>query len=236
MVPLWPTITTAVRSFVPGLKPDKNGKRKAMYEPVHGSAPDIAGKGIANPIAMIASFGMALRYSFNMGEAADMVDKAIANVLAAGLRTAERVHAHEALAPAGLRREVLFPTYGLAEHKPAAVTAAVVAWSTGDREVVPTGRGFMGRGWDAFVPPPAVWDECLRVLKPGGLYLQLSFGQPHFRKQYLKQGRAEDAWSGPVEKKAGEDILFRVISERSSICWRTETSMSISRRREALRR
>src|SRR5580692_307923 len=43
-------------------------KRKAMYEPVHGSAPDIAGKGIANPIAMIASYGMALRYSFDMGE------------------------------------------------------------------------------------------------------------------------------------------------------------------------
>ena len=68
---------------------DKNGKRKAMYEPVHGSAPDIAGKGIANPIAMIASFGMALRYSFNLSEAADMVDKAIANVLDAGLRTAD---------------------------------------------------------------------------------------------------------------------------------------------------
>jgi 3-isopropylmalate dehydrogenase len=60
-----------------------------MYEPVHGSAPDIAGKGLANPIAMIASFGMALRYSFNMGEAADMIDKACANVLAAGLRTAD---------------------------------------------------------------------------------------------------------------------------------------------------
>src|SRR3954452_426539 len=68
---------------------DKDGKRKAMYEPVHRSAPDIAGKGLANPIAMIASFGMALRYSFNMGEAADMVDKAIASVLDAGLRTAD---------------------------------------------------------------------------------------------------------------------------------------------------
>ena len=44
----------------------KTGKRKALYEPVHGSAPDIAGKGIANPIAMIASFAMCLRYSFNM--------------------------------------------------------------------------------------------------------------------------------------------------------------------------
>jgi 3-isopropylmalate dehydrogenase len=67
----------------------KTRKRKAMYEPVHGSAPDIAGKGIANPIAMIASFGMALRYSFNMGREADMIEKAIAVTLAKGLRTAD---------------------------------------------------------------------------------------------------------------------------------------------------
>src|SRR5271157_4122225 len=60
----------------------KSGKRKAMYEPVHGSAPDIAGKGVANPIAMIASFGMALRYSFGLSEAADRLDAAIAAVLA----------------------------------------------------------------------------------------------------------------------------------------------------------
>ena len=60
------------------------------------------------------------------------------------------------------------PPYGLAEHKTEDVTAALVAWCTGDREHVPDGRGFMGRAWDAFVPPPAVWDECLRVLKPGG--------------------------------------------------------------------
>jgi len=65
----------------------KSKKRKAMYEPVHGSAPDIAGKGMANPIAMIASFGMALRYSFDMGALADKVDTAIAAVLARGLRT-----------------------------------------------------------------------------------------------------------------------------------------------------
>jgi len=67
----------------------KTGKRKALYEPVHGSAPDIAGKGIANPIAMIGSFGMALRYSFNLGAAADMIEKAIAAVLDQGLRTAD---------------------------------------------------------------------------------------------------------------------------------------------------
>ena len=65
----------------------KTGKRKALYEPVHGSAPDIAGKGLANPIAMIGSFGMALRYSFGLGEAADRLDAAIASVLASGLRT-----------------------------------------------------------------------------------------------------------------------------------------------------
>jgi 3-isopropylmalate dehydrogenase len=65
------------------------GKRKALYEPVHGSAPDIAGKGIANPIAMIASLGMALRYSCDMGEAADLVDGAIADVLGSGTRTAD---------------------------------------------------------------------------------------------------------------------------------------------------
>ncbi|HVV63443.1 MAG TPA: 3-isopropylmalate dehydrogenase [Pseudolabrys sp.] len=67
----------------------KTKKRRALYEPVHGSAPDIAGKGIANPIAMIASFGMALRYSFNLGKEADMIDKAIAGALAKGLRTAD---------------------------------------------------------------------------------------------------------------------------------------------------
>ncbi|MCL2714645.1 MAG: 3-isopropylmalate dehydrogenase [Alphaproteobacteria bacterium] len=66
-----------------------SGKRKAMYEPVHGSAPDIAGKGMANPIAMIASLGMALRYSFDMGELADKFDAAIATVLESGLRTAD---------------------------------------------------------------------------------------------------------------------------------------------------
>ena len=65
------------------------GQRKALYEPVHGSAPDIAGRGLANPLAMIGSFGMALRYSFGMAESADRLDAAIAHVLASGLRTAD---------------------------------------------------------------------------------------------------------------------------------------------------
>ncbi len=67
----------------------KTGKRKALYEPVHGSAPDIAGKGVANPIAMIASFAMALRYSFGMVKEADIVEQAIAAALASGLRTGD---------------------------------------------------------------------------------------------------------------------------------------------------
>ena len=67
----------------------KTKKRKALYEPVHGSAPDIAGKGVANPIAIIASFGMALCYSFNMLKEADMIDQAIAAALAKGLRTGD---------------------------------------------------------------------------------------------------------------------------------------------------
>ncbi len=65
----------------------KTGSRKALYEPVHGSAPDIAGQGIANPIAMIASFAMCLRYSFNMVAEADRLEAAIASVLDDGLRT-----------------------------------------------------------------------------------------------------------------------------------------------------
>jgi 3-isopropylmalate dehydrogenase len=67
----------------------KTGKRKALYEPVHGSAPDIAGQGLANPIAAIASYGMALRYSCGLVKEADMIDQAIAGALSRGLRTAD---------------------------------------------------------------------------------------------------------------------------------------------------
>jgi 3-isopropylmalate dehydrogenase len=69
--------------------PMANGRPKALYEPVHGSAPDIAGKGIANPIACILSFAMALRYSFDAGAAAERLERAVAQVLADGLRTAD---------------------------------------------------------------------------------------------------------------------------------------------------
>jgi 3-isopropylmalate dehydrogenase len=70
-----------------GAEDRQSGKRKALYEPVHGSAPDIAGKGLANPIAMIGSFAMSLRYSFGLGDAADMLERAISDVLASGART-----------------------------------------------------------------------------------------------------------------------------------------------------
>ncbi|MFV0359176.1 3-isopropylmalate dehydrogenase [Tropicimonas sp.] len=67
--------------------PMANGRPRAMYEPVHGSAPDIAGQGKANPIACILSFAMALRYSFDQGGEADRLEAAIEKVLADGLRT-----------------------------------------------------------------------------------------------------------------------------------------------------
>jgi 3-isopropylmalate dehydrogenase len=70
-------------------KPMANGRPKALYEPVHGSAPDIAGQGKANPIACILSFAMALRYSFDMGAEADRLEAAVEKVLADGVRTAD---------------------------------------------------------------------------------------------------------------------------------------------------
>ena len=69
--------------------PMANGRPKALYEPVHGSAPDIAGQGKANPIACILSFAMALRYSFDLGDEAARVEGAVERVLADGLRTAD---------------------------------------------------------------------------------------------------------------------------------------------------
>jgi 3-isopropylmalate dehydrogenase len=66
-----------------------DGRRHALYEPVHGSAPDIAGKGIANPSAQILSFAMLLRYSFGMEEDALLIERAVEKVLGGGLRTAD---------------------------------------------------------------------------------------------------------------------------------------------------
>lgn len=69
--------------------PMPNGRPKALYEPVHGSAPDIAGEGKANPIACTLSFAMALRYSFDLGTEADRLEQAVEKVLADGVRTAD---------------------------------------------------------------------------------------------------------------------------------------------------
>ena len=66
-----------------------NETGKGMYEPIHGSAPDIAGKGIANPIATILSCAMMLRYSFGLKDEADAIENAVENVLDAGHRTAD---------------------------------------------------------------------------------------------------------------------------------------------------
>ena len=70
---------------------DKNGNMRSMYEPVHGSAPDIADKSIANPIATILSFAMALRYSLDLDKEADQLEKAVQDVLDEGLRTKDIV-------------------------------------------------------------------------------------------------------------------------------------------------
>ncbi|MDD5274492.1 MAG: 3-isopropylmalate dehydrogenase [Methylovulum sp.] len=73
--------------MLPSASLDANNK--GMYEPIHGSAPDIAGKGIANPLATILSAAMMLRYTFNNGEAAERIEKAVNNALDANIRTAD---------------------------------------------------------------------------------------------------------------------------------------------------
>ena len=71
--------------------PDAAGRRAALYEPIHGSAPDIAGRGIANPLAIIGSLAMLLRQSFDREAEAALLERAISDVLASGLRTADLV-------------------------------------------------------------------------------------------------------------------------------------------------
>ncbi len=68
---------------------DDTGHRRALYEPVHGSAPDITGKDLANPIATLLSFAMALRYSYDLADEAQLIETAVENVLAGGIRTAD---------------------------------------------------------------------------------------------------------------------------------------------------
>ena len=69
--------------------PDAAGRRRALYEPVHGSAPDIAGRGLANPLATILSFAMCLRYSLDAPASAARLEDAVARTLASGVRTAD---------------------------------------------------------------------------------------------------------------------------------------------------
>ncbi|HEY9567596.1 MAG TPA: 3-isopropylmalate dehydrogenase [Thalassobaculum sp.] len=85
-----------------GAEDPTTGRRHALYEPVHGSAPDIAGQGIANPIAELLSFAMLLRYSFDMAEDADLIEKAIDNVLSSGLRTADIMQPNKARVSTGV--------------------------------------------------------------------------------------------------------------------------------------
>jgi 3-isopropylmalate dehydrogenase len=81
------SMLTGSIGMLPSASLDANGK--GLYEPIHGSAPDIAGRGIANPLAQILSLGMMLRYTFNLGEWADRVEGAVKKTLAQGIRTAE---------------------------------------------------------------------------------------------------------------------------------------------------
>lgn len=73
----------------------EDGKQYALYEPVHGSAPDIAGKNIANPLATILSLSMMMRYSFGYENEANLIEKAVENVLSKGVRTADIAKAGE---------------------------------------------------------------------------------------------------------------------------------------------
>ncbi|MBQ1703155.1 MAG: 3-isopropylmalate dehydrogenase, partial [Oscillospiraceae bacterium] len=67
----------------------RNETSRGLYDPIHGSAPDIAGKGIANPIATILSAAMMLRHSFSLAAEADAIENAVDSALNAGLRTAD---------------------------------------------------------------------------------------------------------------------------------------------------
>jgi 3-isopropylmalate dehydrogenase len=84
------SMLTGSIGMLPSASLDANGK--GLYEPIHGSAPDIAGRGIANPLATILSAAMMLRYSLRQADAAARIEAAVGKVLATGLRTAD-IHA-----------------------------------------------------------------------------------------------------------------------------------------------
>ena len=86
---------------------DGNGRRRALYEPVHGSAPDIAGRGIANPLATIMSVAMMMRYSFDLGEDAGLIETAVTNVLTGGLRTGDIMQPGKAKVSTGVMGDAI---------------------------------------------------------------------------------------------------------------------------------
>src|SRR3546814_13387079 len=78
---------------------DASGRRAAPYEPVHGTAPDIAGKNKANPLATLPSFAMLLRYSFDLADDADLIERAVQYVLARRTRTGDIARQGHAAVP-----------------------------------------------------------------------------------------------------------------------------------------
>lgn len=92
----------------------------------------------------------------------------MADVATVDLRHGDCLTALKEIPDATIDAIVTDPPYGLSDVSPAQIADVMAQWCSGDRSAAPSGRGFMGKSWDAFVPPPAVWDECLRVLKPGG--------------------------------------------------------------------
>jgi 3-isopropylmalate dehydrogenase len=86
---------------------ESGGRIPSLYEPVHGSAPDIAGKDLANPLATLQSFSMMLRYSFDLQSQADLVDHAIANILASGMRTADIMQEGKARVSTGVMADAI---------------------------------------------------------------------------------------------------------------------------------
>jgi 3-isopropylmalate dehydrogenase len=86
---------------------DATGRRRALYEPVHGSAPDIAGSGLANPLACLLSFAMMLRYSFDLADDAELIERAINNVLDGGLRTTDIMQDGKARVSTGVMGDAL---------------------------------------------------------------------------------------------------------------------------------
>jgi DNA modification methylase len=115
--------------------------------------------------------GRALQTTRAMGRNIELQTETGNNMTTATLLEGNCLDRLRTMADESVHAIITDPPYGLANTDPAHVVEALTKWATGDREFIPEGRGFMGKAWDAFVPPPAVWDECLRVLKPGGQLL-----------------------------------------------------------------